>query len=89
MNSPFIVLGAIAALGLLYVVTPVMLHAFMPYRKVRTLLCPEKSTDANVAIDAPRAAITAARGITQLRVRNCSYWPEKRGCAQSCLDRLR
>jgi hypothetical protein len=46
----------------------------------------EKSDPINV--DAKAAALAAAQGKTQLRVINCSLWPEKCGCSQRCLAQI-
>ena len=37
-------------------------------------------------LDAKRAAFTAAFRHPVLRVKNCSLWPKRSGCQQSCLD---
>lgn len=88
MDKPLLVLAAIAALGLIYVVFPVVMDAFMRYRKIRRVNCPEEEKTALMNIDAKAAALAAAQGKTQLRVSNCSLWPEKRGCAQRCLAQI-
>jgi hypothetical protein len=85
MEHPFLVLGAIAALGLVYVVVPVVMQTFVQYRKGRNINCPEEGKAATVNIDARTAARTAAVGSPRLRVLNCSLWPDKCDCAQSCL----
>lgn len=85
MEHPFLVLGAIAALGLAYVVFPVVLQTFMQHRKGRSLTCPEEGKTATVNIDARTAARTAAIGTPRLQILNCSLWPQKCGCTQSCL----
>jgi hypothetical protein len=88
MDKPLLVLAAIAALGLVYVVFPVVMDAFMRYRKIRRVTCPEEEKTALMNIDAKAAALAAAKGKTQLRVINCSLWPEKRDCAQHCLAQI-
>jgi hypothetical protein len=85
MEHPFLVLAAIAALGLMYVVFPVVLQTFLHYRKGRSLACPEEGRTATVIIDAKTAARTAAVGTPRLQVLNCSFWPQKCGCRQGCL----
>jgi hypothetical protein len=41
-----------------------------------------------VKLDALHAAWTAPiRGLPVLQVRDCSEWPERRGCAQACIHR--
>ncbi len=88
MERPLLVLAAIAALGLFYVVFPVILDAFMRYRRIHRVNCPEDEKTALVSIDAKAAALTAAQGKTQLRVINCSFWPARKGCAQGCMAQV-
>ncbi len=85
MDKPLLVLAAIAALGLIYVVFPVAMDAFLRYRKSRSVTCPEERKDATVNIDAKAAALAAALGKTGLQICNCTLWPEKMNCARRCL----
>jgi hypothetical protein len=88
MEKPLLMIAAIAGIGLVYVVFPVMLDAFMRYRKIRRVNCPEEKKTALMNVNAKVAALAAAQGKAQLRVSNCSLWPEKRGCAQRCLAQV-
>ncbi len=88
MEKPLLMIAAIAGIGLVYVVLPVMLDAFMRYRKIRRVTCPEEKKTALMNVNAKAAALAAAQGKAQLRVSNCSLWPEKRGCAQRCLAQI-
>lgn len=85
MDKPLLVLAAIAALGLVYVVFPVVMDAFMRYRKSRRVSCPEAGKAADINIDARLAALQAGLGKTKLQVAHCSMWPERKGCGQNCL----
>ena len=85
MTTPLIIIAAIIALAVLYVMTPVALDTFSRYRTKRVLRCPETGEEAEVNIDAGRAALTSAVGRTLLRVKNCSLWPERKECEQDCL----
>lgn len=85
MTKPLLVLTAVFALGLAYVVFPVMMQAYMSYRKNRQVRCPEEQENAIIKIDAKTAAFGAAQGKVLLQVRNCTLWPQKRGCDQRCL----
>ena len=89
MNDPWIALVGTAAIALVYVLLPVMGEVFARFRAVRQLPCPETAADAEVAVDARHAALTAAVGRPVLRVRRCSFWPGRLGCAQDCLGRMR
>jgi hypothetical protein len=88
MQKPLLLLAAIAAIGLVYVVVPVILDAFMRYRKSRSVTCPEAKQTATVKIDANAAAKAAALGKTQLRITQCSLWPEKSACQRDCLAQI-
>jgi hypothetical protein len=88
MEKPLLMIAVIAGIGLVYVVLPVMLDAFMRFRKIRRVNCPEEKKTAIMNVNAKAAALAAAQGKTQLRVINCSLWPEKRDCAQRCLAQV-
>ena len=85
MNHPWIVVVAILAVALLYVLTPLVADTFRRFRSPRLLSCPETGGRANVGVDASRAALTSAFGRPLLRVKSCSLWPEKEQCKQDCL----
>jgi hypothetical protein len=85
MMTPWVTLLAIAMLAMVYVVVPVVGDVFARYRRRRTLRCPETGTDASVQIDARHAALTAIPGPPELRVEDCSLWPERKGCQERCV----
>lgn len=85
MNAPWILLAAIVAVALVYVLLPVVGEVFLRFRAKRQLRCPETGTNAEVGVDARRAAFTAAIRQPLLRVKSCSLWPERLGCGQHCL----
>ena len=86
MSAPIITLLAIAGLALVYVVVPIVAETFTRYRSRRVLRCPESTLMADVQIDATHAAMTAIPGPPELRVRDCSLWPDRRSCDQACLS---
>ena len=88
MNQPILVIAALLALGLIYVLAPVAMEAFMRFRKARHVHCPEEPTSAEIKIDAQRAALSVLAGEERLRIRQCSLWPQKSGCAQGCLHAM-
>ncbi|MBI3990325.1 MAG: hypothetical protein HY347_12000 [candidate division NC10 bacterium] len=85
MSTPWIVVAAVVALGVLYVLLPVVAQTFLRYRRTKVLRCPEAGKEAEVGIDAARAAYTSAFGQPQLQVEDCSLWPERKDCGQDCL----
>ena len=87
MSAPWIVLAAIMALAVAYVLLPVVAAVFARFRAARHLTCPETGKDAKVGVAAGWAAFTAAFSHPVLLVKNCSLWPGRKGCEQSCLRR--
>jgi hypothetical protein len=85
MSHPWIVLVAVLAVGLLYVLMPLVADTFRRFRSPRMLSCPETGGNAEIGIDASRAALTSAFGRPLLRVKSCSLWPERKQCKQDCL----
>jgi hypothetical protein len=84
--NPLLVLPAIIALSVGFVMLPVGLAVYAQYRRRKFLRCPETAAGAQIRVDARRAGLTAAVGRPLLRVTTCSLWPERQGCAQDCLD---
>jgi hypothetical protein len=58
------------------------------HRGERVVVCPENEEFAAVKLDAAHAAGTALRGKGELRLSDCSRWPEKQGCGQMCLEQI-
>ena len=85
MSAPWITLIAIAAVAVFYVLVPVAAEVFARYRRRRTVRCPETGTEAKVQVDAVLAALTAVPGPPDLRVEDCSFWPGRKDCAQTCM----
>lgn len=88
MSQPWTVLAGIAVIAILFVLVPVAGAAFSRFRGSRRVTCPEGEVGAEVGLDARRAAWTALFGEPDPRIRSCSLWPRRSGCAQECLRRL-
>src|SRR5436309_7085333 len=59
------------------------------FRGPRVVTCPETKRPAGVAVDVA-SSLTATLGKTpQLRLSECSRWPERAGCGQECLSEIR
>jgi hypothetical protein len=78
-----IVVFAFAAVGILWV-----LPAYRSARGKRTLVCPETNESASVEINAAHVAATAWGGEIDLRLKDCSRWPEREDCRQECLSQV-
>ncbi|MBI2462387.1 MAG: hypothetical protein HYV61_13030 [Candidatus Rokubacteria bacterium] len=85
MTHPWIVLLAMILLGVFYVLLPTVLGTLATYRAARLLRCPETGRDAEVRVDAVRAAWTSVVSRSQLEVKDCSFWPAQGGCGRACV----
>jgi hypothetical protein len=74
---------AFSAVGFLWV-----LPAWRGYRGKRTVTCPETGESAAVGVDAARVAASAWGGPPDVRLKECSRWPERATCGQDCLIQL-
>jgi hypothetical protein len=72
----------------IYVVLKAAAGAYFRFRGTRLITCPETKRPAAVCVDAKHSAITAPFGKTDLRLSDCSRWPERRGCGQECLGQI-
>jgi hypothetical protein len=85
LESALYLVIAVIALGLLYVVVPVVASTYARLRGTRMVMCPETRGREVISLDATQAAVTAAFGDPVVQVRGCSRWPDRRRCDQSCL----
>jgi len=65
------------------------LLAYKAYRGRRLVTCPETEKPAAVRINAAKAATDAIFGKTQIRLDQCSRWPERQDCGQACLAEIK
>ena len=87
MNTALIILLAVAAVGILYVLLPIGMDAYFRLRGPRVVTCPDTQAPVEVALDAGFGALTALSGRPTLRVEHCARWQDAqyRSCAQGCL----
>lgn len=88
MQTAFVLIGVILAVGVLYVLVPVVYAAYRRASCNAMIRCPETGRSAALQFDTGHAAWTAALGTPKLRVENCSLWPERKDCEQRCLQTL-
>src|SRR5262249_18855875 len=60
-------------------------RTWLRMRGTRLVSCPENRAAVAVELDTARLAFTSLAGKGELRLRDCSRWPEKKGCGQACL----
>jgi hypothetical protein len=83
------------AIGLLVLVTAgyLALRGLAAYWRVHgplVVTCPRTGAPAGVTVEGLRAAITGSvyGAHRQLKVRTCTYWPEKAGCSEDCVRQI-
>jgi hypothetical protein len=65
-----------------------LVGAWTKYRGRMVITCPENHQPAGVSVDARHAAATEVSGPAELRLSDCSRWPERAGCGQDCLSQI-
>jgi hypothetical protein len=63
-------------------------RAYFRYRGTRVVTCPESAMPAAVRVDGLHVASSCAIGEPDLRLSECSRWPERRHCGQACLSQV-
>jgi len=64
------------------------LWTYLKFRGKRVIVCPETHQPAAVRVAAGKAALEAAVGNEQLRLSECSRWPEREACGQECMAQI-
>jgi hypothetical protein len=82
-----ILFAAVAALALVLAVRT-LAGNYRRFRGKRVVSCPETHEFAAVEVDAKHAAVTALYRERELRLEDCSRWPEKENCGQECLAQI-
>jgi len=85
MDRLFLFIAGIVILGLYFVVAPAVLSTYRRHRGRRTIICPETDQIVEMELKAGRAGVMAALGKQDLRVKWCSLWPRRKGCAEQCV----
>ncbi len=83
--NPWLVVPALVAVAVLYVLVPVGMAAAAHFRWKKIVRCPLTGQDASIYVE--RAAVAEILGLRSLRrVGACSGWPAPaEGCRQGCL----
>src|SRR6202158_69435 len=64
------------------------LQTYLKFRGKRLVSCPETHKAAAVRVAAGKASLEATVGNEQLRLSECSRWPERETCGQECLAQI-
>ena len=65
-----------------------LVSAWLKYRGRMVITCPENQRPAGVSVDTRHAAATGIGRRPELRLADCSRWPERAGCGQDCLRQI-
>ncbi len=84
----------LAIVGVLLAVTvafglAVALRSYLRYRGQRLITCPETKQPAAVHINLMKVAREAVLGKPNIRLDQCSRWPERASCGQDCLSQIK
>lgn len=85
MKTPLILIAATVALGLFYIVLPFTFDVYRRFRYRKVVTCPDTHGLAEVRLNACWAALTAVFHKPALRVKSCTLWRRKNGCAEGCV----
>jgi hypothetical protein len=86
MDRLFLLIAVIVALGLCFVILPVVVNRYRYYRNRKTVICPDTGQIAEVELKTLRASLMSAIGKRWVRVKWCSLWPRRKNCAQECVN---
>jgi hypothetical protein len=86
METPLLMIAVILVTGLVLVVVPVALDAYQRFRHRKVIICPDTHLMAEVEPKAwDTAVMTALARKPNLKVKWCSLWPKRKGCAEKCV----
>jgi len=83
MAALLVLVAAYAVLGIVSAI-----RTWLKYRGKRLVTCPETQRPEAVDVAARRAALEAFLGHREVRLRDCSRWPEREDCGQECLSQI-
>jgi hypothetical protein len=88
MNILIVVALVIVALGVAVAIVHAALVVLGNYRGPMSVTCPETRAPVGVEVDRNEAFITTLFGKPDLRLHDCTRWPEKRDCDQACISQI-
>jgi nucleotide-binding universal stress UspA family protein len=83
--NPWIVLLALAAVALVFVLVPVGATGVAAWRRPVRLTCPRAGKEAQVRVSPMGAAVAALFGRNTAGIERCSLWSEVRVCHEECV----
>jgi hypothetical protein len=77
----------VVALPALYILVSRLIRSYLKFRGTRIIQCPDTQAPAAVKVDALHAAASSLKSV-DLRLGDCSRWPEHKDCGQHCLAQI-
>lgn len=88
MNMLLIVLLSLLILVGLYFLLRTLIRVYIQFHGRMIVTCPENKAPAGVRVDVNRLLRSAFVGKRHLRLQDCSRWPERQDCGQTCLRQI-
>ena len=88
LKSTYFIIALVAAIAGLYVFLRIFIKTYLKFRGKMIVPCPETGENAAVEVDAKHAAISTALRVRDLRLQQCSRWPERQDCGQEGLAQI-
>ncbi len=85
MDTLLTFLVVIFGIGMVYLVVPFTWYIYRRFNYRKVVTCPETGGLTEVKVNAFWAALTAIFRKPSLRVKSCTLWPKKKGCAEGCV----
>ncbi|MFB3854402.1 MAG: hypothetical protein ACE148_11335 [Vicinamibacterales bacterium] len=85
-TAAYLVLAIAAVIAGFFVVQ--FVRRYQQLKGTRLVSCPDNHRTVAVEIDPRRAALGAVVGKPRFELRECSRWPEKKGCGRECLSQI-
>ena len=83
----YIVVGAVVIAAAVFAVVA-FVKRYLQYRGKRVITCPETHCHEAVELDASLAAMSSLLDRPDLKLANCTRWPERQDCAQDCIREI-
>jgi hypothetical protein len=83
MDRLFLLIAGVVALGLYFVIAPVVTNTYRRYRKRKTIICPDTGQIVEVELKAVCAGLISALGKRWVRVKGAAYGRAKRAALKN------
>jgi hypothetical protein len=88
VNLDLIIISCLVTFAALTAALPGCIEIYRRYHRGHLVSCPETRRQASIDLSATLAAATSAFIPLQLRIKDCTMWPENRHCSRSCVKQL-